>query len=402
MRGFRRHGLASERIDIGLFLLWIVVLAIALLVDVHGQHVPAAGVTAHMRFDRMHFDRGLLAARLSDAYRAAKWSLGTRASTGAHDGQEPRRDGALLRRARGRNGMCSGLVGDRYVGEAPEPVRADRKDGGETGAPAQPCLAIRGGEGSVAKERFDARPGATGGEAGAERASRLVRRRMGAPRLAEDDAASNNAVTCAPTVVGGAPFDCSDEVAELRAHTNRIAELGRGRQMQGQGVRHDTVGPKKVTRPMGDKRTAFEERIETVEAGPVMHTLDKVILDRIRGGVRELRQHVGRVDETHETRRFTGPEVLPSPAKRILRPGHELVQVLGELDDRSVSVVEDRVMVVRHHNRENYLDAETPRGVRQAVQERVVGRMVGTQEKLPLRTATSEHVEGAWKYLAGR
>src|SRR6185436_11585821 len=68
----------------------------------------------------------------------------------------------------------------------------------------------------------------------------------------------------------------------------------------------------------------------------------------------------------------------------------------------AMTIEDHRVMVIRHGAREDDLDATTLSGLCEAVGERVIGFLVGTQQELPLRAATRDHVEtarndGAWE-----
>jgi hypothetical protein len=57
-------------------------------------------------------------------------------------------------------------------------------------------------------------------------------------------------------------------------------------------------------------------------------------------------------------------------------------------------------MVVRHGAWKENLDAEAQSSVGKAVDEGVVGLLVGAQQELPLRTAACDHVEPTWNDLA--
>jgi hypothetical protein len=75
--------------------------------------------------------------------------------------------------------------------------------------------------------------------------------------------------------------------------------------------------------------------------------------------------------------------------------GEHLVEVLGERGDGAVAIVDHGVVVVRHGGRQADVDVEELRCLREAVDERVIGLLVGTQQELPLRAAARDHGEPA-------
>ena len=94
------------------------------------------------------------------------------------------------------------------------------------------------------------------------------------------------------------------------------------------------------------------------------------------------------------------PEVLPPAAQRILAPRQHLVEMLGELGAATMAIVDHRVVVVRHRARQQDFDLTSLRGLDQAVRERGVRRLIGSEEELPLRATAGDHVELTGKYLA--
>jgi hypothetical protein len=69
------------------------------------------------------------------------------------------------------------------------------------------------------------------------------------------------------------------------------------------------------------------------------------------------------------------------------------VKVLDELRVAPASVVDHRVVVVRHCARQEHLDPVPLRGLDQAVGERVVRIPIGPQQELPLRAPAGDQVE---------
>ena len=220
-----------------------------------------------------------------------------------------------------------------------------------------------------------------------------VTRGLPAPRLAQDRAppedrraagrrsdkiACSTSATrwrkCAPDLVG-------------------IAELRWDDQLERDLAWHRAVCPEEVSRPANGDGALVQERGQPVDARPVVNPLDESVLDRVGRRVDKLVHDVSCVDEPDEAQRFARPEVLPATAQRVHGLRDELVQVLGELDDAPVAVEQDDVVMVGEDRRQDQVDAEALSRLGEAVQHRVVGGTVRTQEELPLRTATVEHVE---------
>jgi hypothetical protein len=124
-----------------------------------------------------------------------------------------------------------------------------------------------------------------------------------------------------------------------------------------------------------------------------MYTGDETVLDRVGRGIDELGDDVLALGQPHDARFLGGPEVFPSPAQRVLAAREQLVEILDELRAPTIAIEDGRVVMVRLRDRQHDLDPEAGGGNRQAVDERVVGRVVGAQQKLPLRAATGDEVE---------
>ena len=76
------------------------------------------------------------------------------------------------------------------------------------------------------------------------------------------------------------------------------------------------------------------------------------------------------------------------------------MKVGDELDHAPESIEERDVVMVGHLLRDDELDLESLRRFGEAIHKRVVRFGVGSQQKLPLRSTTRQHVEGAGKHLA--
>lgn len=86
-------------------------------------------------------------------------------------------------------------------------------------------------------------------------------------------------------------------------------------------------------------------------------------------------------------------------AQRVLAASYELVKVLQERRDVTVSVKDDCVVMVRFGEGEQNVDAELDGRKRQAIDERVVRCVIGPKQEHALRAAAREHVELARKNL---
>ena len=128
----------------------------------------------------------------------------------------------------------------------------------------------------------------------------------------------------------------------------------------------------------------------------MMDALDQPIFDWVTRRVDELVDHCVSIEQARDARFLRRPQVLPPSAQRVLASCHELVKMLEERGDVTVPIKDDRVVMVRFGKREQDIDAEPDRCKRQAVDERVVGGVIGPEQKHALRAAAREHVELAW------
>ena len=74
--------------------------------------------------------------------------------------------------------------------------------------------------------------------------------------------------------------------------------------------------------------------------------------------------------------------------------------MLDELGVAARAIVDHDMIVVAHRARQEHVDLAAQRGGDQAVQERVVGRRVRSQQELALAATAGDQVELTWKDLA--
>ncbi|MBK9030639.1 MAG: hypothetical protein IPL61_04745 [Myxococcales bacterium] len=153
---------------------------------------------------------------------------------------------------------------------------------------------------------------------------------------------------------------------------------------------------------MDRERAAAEQRAEAVDAGPVVDPLDQAVLDGVGRGVDQLVHDVGGIDQLDGARRLGRPEVLRPAEERVHRSRDQHVEVRAELDLTAVAVVRDVVVVVRHHRRQDHLEAEAFDRDRQAVQVRLVGLGARPQQELTLHAAPVHHQEPSGPDRAGQ
>jgi hypothetical protein len=135
-------------------------------------------------------------------------------------------------------------------------------------------------------------------------------------------------------------------------------------------------------------------------AGPVVYLLDESSFDRVGRDVHELVHHVGGVDEVDNADLLARPEVLRAPGQCVL-----------DLVARSLWQCSGARAWSRGDRRSRCGGGWTWRtsgGPRcqsvtpplRAVEEGIVGRLVGMQQELALRAAARDHVESAGNDLA--
>lgn len=74
--------------------------------------------------------------------------------------------------------------------------------------------------------------------------------------------------------------------------------------------------------------------------------------------------------------------------------------MLDKLRVAAHAVIDHDMIVVAHRAWQQHFDLATQRGMDEAVQDRVVGRRVGAQQKLALHAAAGDQVELSRKHLA--
>ena len=128
--------------------------------------------------------------------------------------------------------------------------------------------------------------------------------------------------------------------------------------------------------------------------------LDEVVFHGISEGVDHLVDNVAWIDEADDTGLLGGPEVLPTAAEGVLTFGEQLMKVFEERRVVAVRVLDAPMVMVAQGRGENDADPVSMGCDGQAVDEGVVGLAVWPHEKLPLRTAASNHVRPTRKDFA--
>src|SRR6188474_3242636 len=316
----------------------------------------------------------------------------------ASSAAQPRRDEQRQRQRKERDLRAwtharASCLEDRHRRESTQPVGAGREYSADAVEPALPCADVVDEEDAITQEGLDTRPLVPRGERGPEVSPGLDALGLATPGLREYGAASKHAPACARALGRAFGFNGADAVPELRSHLSRCPKRWRYRQRELDGVRHRAVAPKEVPRPGSAQASAREERRQAVDAGPVVDALDEVVEDGVGRDVHQLVDHGLAVDEPDDAGLLGRPEVLPTAAQGVLAARKELVEMLDELGIPAGPVEDHGVVVVAHRARQDHVDVAAHGGVDEAVEERVVGRVVWPQQELALGAATRDQVE---------
>jgi hypothetical protein len=138
--------------------------------------------------------------------------------------------------------------------------------------------------------------------------------------------------------------------------------------------------------------TAGECGIERGDTWPFLDGVDQVRRGGICEGIGHLVEYVVGFDQANDGSRLRGPEVFESAKVSVLTASEQAVKMLGEDREVAVWVVEAGMMVIRHSDGKDDLDIRAHGGQSKAVNECVVGVVIGTQEEAPLGTAAGDHV----------
>ncbi len=287
------------------------------------------------------------------------------------------------------------------VGEPPEPVRTDGKWNQCACDPEIASSAIGGEELAIALMGLDAGPLTAAGDPGSELPPRFETRRAGPPRLAQNRLPPKNACARASALRKDRDFGGFNLTAKLRPERLGISKLWWELKVQGDFGRHGAIGAEEMPRAAGFQGTPPQQGGQPVDARPVVDALDQPILDGVGGHVHQLAHDGVGVDEMDDAHLLGRPHILPAPAERVLTFGEELVEMLGEGREGAVTIEDHGVMVVGHGARQEHVDAKALRRLGEAVEERVVGFPIGTQQELPLGAAARDHVEAAGDDFAG-
>jgi hypothetical protein len=138
--------------------------------------------------------------------------------------------------------------------------------------------------------------------------------------------------------------------------------------------------------------TAGDGGVEGGDAGPLLDGLDQVRCGGIGEGVGHLVEDVLALDEPDNRGRFRGPEAFEAAEVGVLAAGEKTMKTFGEDGKVSFWVVDAGVVVIGHRDGECDLDLGALGGHGEAVDECVVGVVVGAEEESPLGAAAGNHV----------
>src|SRR4051794_6941678 len=172
-------------------------------------------------------------------------------------------------------------------------------------------------EGPAALQRFNASPFASCRNGRAEIVSRLLCLRCRLPGLLQNTAPAHNAPTGLAALGSDLLFDALDPFTDLLDDFLAVSEAGGNREGQLDPFRHVTVGAEEELRPTSLQRASVLECFPTIESRPLVNALDEQVFHRIRRHVDRLLDDGGSILESHQRRRFAGPEVLKTTAKHV-------------------------------------------------------------------------------------
>jgi len=189
-------------------------------------------------------------------------------------------------------------------------------------------------------------------------------------------------------------LDLPNSVSHERAEFSRaqVVVFARSNERKLDGFRHDALFAKEVLRTGCRERLAVDDRRKGTDARPVMGFFHEAVLHGVCQRIRHLFDDIIRIDQADDAGLFGGPEVLPSAAERVLALGEELVEVLEKGRVVTVRIVDARVVMVAHRDREKDLNAVACGRFRQTIDEGVVCLLVGPHQELPLRAPAGDHV----------
>jgi len=178
------------------------------------------------------------------------------------------------------------------------------------------------------------------------------------------------------TVVGLlGPHALGDEVGPLALP--EILEAVRPGNVQADDFRHAAVVAEEVLGPRGSDVPAGDSGVERRNARPFLDGVDQVRRGRIGEGVGHLFNNVVGFDQADDGSGFGGPEVFEAAEVSVLAAGEKSVEMLGEDREIAVRVVDACVVMVGHRDGEGNLDVRAFGGQGEAVDEGVVGVLIG-------------------------
>src|SRR5574338_222646 len=163
----------------------------------------------------------------------------------------------------------------RHARKPTEPIGAIGKLDVKAGEPQQACTAVLGLPFRIAAKRGDPVELVSCRDARTQIATRLATGRRIAPRLAQDAAASHDAATALHPLTRALLLHLRDAALELGQECLLLRELVREPERELQRLGHRSIVAKEVTWTRRLDRSAREQRLHELGAGPVVHLLDQ-------------------------------------------------------------------------------------------------------------------------------
>ena len=201
-----------------------------------------------------------------------------------------------------------------------------------------------------------------------------------------------DAVGFAPLVVIGflGPYPRGDEFCPVFLfELGETVWSGNG---QADDIGHVAIVSEEVFGAGGGDLTAGDGCLEGGDAGPLLDGIDQVRCGGIGESVGHLVEDVFALDKSDNRGRFSGPEAFEAAEVGVLAAGEKAMKTLGEDGEIAIRVVDAGVVVIGHRDGERDLDLGALGGHGEAVDECVVGVVVGAEEESPLGAAAGNHV----------
>ena len=273
------------------------------------------------------------------------------------------------------------------LGDLPHQVGAERKNHVcQTREVGQEGIAIFLDEAAISQQGFDSRPLVLGSYLRAHLKARRIARRTRKWVLAKDAVSTEHrdALGSTPLAVVGflsthavgheaGPFTWPEILEAMGPDHGQAYDFG-----------HAAVVTKEALGPRGGDVTAGECGIECGDAWPFLDGVDQIRRSGIGKGIGHLVEDIIGFDQANDGGWLRRPEVFKSAKVSVLAAGEQPVKMLGEDGEIAVRVVDTSVVMIRHGGGECDLDIRAHGGQREAIDEGVVGVVVGTQEETAL------------------